>query len=426
MSKKTKFQSPKGMHDILPENQGYWNHVINTFSEIALFSSYQKIDTPMVESAELFARTSGETSDVVIKEMFYLESRDKSKTKFVLRPEFTPGIIRAYLQHGLKIIPKPVKLFTYGPLFRYSQPQAGRVRQLHQLDLEQIGINSPSADAEIISLVWDLFNRLGIQGLNFQINTLGNSTSRENITKLLVNFFSLHKSGLCPDCQTRLTKNPLRILDCKDKKCQPIIAQAPHFIDHIDEDSKKHFYELLEYLDELSIPYILNPKLVRGLDYYNRTVFEVFVEKEDMALGGGGRYDGLISLLGGEKTPAVGVGLGLERIIMTMVQQKIKIDQLTPTPDIFLIQLGSAAKRKCFKLLHELRNSGLKVSSSLNKKSISSQLKAADKQKARFAIIIGQKEAIEQTLIVRDMKTGVQDTIDWDKAVSEINQRLDR
>jgi len=423
MTKIKNFQSVKGMHDILPDMQPYWQQLISVFSELADLSGYYKIDTPIVEPAELFIRTSGETSDVVAKEMFYL-AEGEDKKQYVLRPEFTAPIARSYLQHGLKTLPKPIKLYSYGPLFRYNQPQAGRVRQLHQLDLEQIGTRSPSADAEIMSLVWDFFNRLGLENISFQINTLGSADSRKNITKLLVNYFSFHQKNLCPDCRQRLQKNPLRILDCKNEKCQEIIADAPQFIDHIDKDAKKDFYELLEYLDELAIPYILNPKLVRGLDYYHKTVFEVFAEGDELALGGGGRYDGLMQLLGGEQTAAVGIGLGMERIIMTMARQKIQFPDPAIKPDIFLIQLGSAAKRKCFNLLHQLRLAGLKVSSSLNKKSISSQLKSADKQQARYSIIIGQKEAIDQTLIIRDMKTGVQDVIEWDKAIREISQRL--
>ncbi|MFA4931046.1 MAG: histidine--tRNA ligase, partial [Patescibacteria group bacterium] len=363
MAKKLNLQSPKGMHDILPENQPYWQHVINTFTEIAVFSGYQKIDTPMVESIELFTQTVGETSDIVSKEMFVLEQKKENKAKYVLRPEFTAGIARSYIQHGLKIMAKPVKLYTHGPLFRYDKPQAGRVRQHHQLDLEQIGSDSPASEAELISLVWQLFSKLGINDIELRINSIGSLEHRQQIINLLIDYFTPEKQKLCVDCLNRLKKNPLRILDCKQKTCQKIATDAPQIIDHIDAESKKHFYELLEYLDELEIPYRLEPRLVRGLDYYTKTVFEFFSPQDNYALGGGGRYDALIEILGGEKTPAVGLGIGIERIVLKLIANGFKPSIDTVAPEVFLIQLGTTAKKKSFKLLHELRSAGLRVSS---------------------------------------------------------------
>ncbi len=424
MSKKIKVQAPKGMHDILPANQPQWQHLLKTFEEIAIFSGYNRIDTPMVEAEDLYVRTAGETSDIVSKEMYYLEKKKDVSEKLVLRPEFTAGIARAYVQHGLKTLPKPIKLYTHGALFRYSKPQAGRVRELHQLDLEQIGLESASADAEVISLVWQLFAKLGLKDINLHINTIGNSSSRKKLVSLLMDYFIPYKNQLCADCQQRLKKNPMRILDCKQKSCQKITADAPQLIDNIDEDAKKHFYELLEYLDELDIPYVLDSKLVRGLDYYTKTVFEFISTDDNLTVAAGGRYDDLIGLFGEEATPAIGVGIGMERVVLKMIAQNTTLPEVSLVPEVFLIQLGNEAKKKCFKLLHELRSAGLKVSSSLNKKSITSQLKTANKLHSRFAVIIGQKEAIDNTIIVRDMKTGVQDVIDWDYAVQEIRNRL--
>ncbi len=425
MANKSRFSSPKGMHDILPENQCHWQYITKNFEEIAYFSGYQRIDTPMVESIDLFTRSIGDTSDIVSKEFFVLEQKSKSGEKFVLRPEFTASVVRSYIQHGLKTMPKPVKLYTSGPVFRYCRPQSGRLRQFHQLNLEQIGIKSPSADAELISMCWQLFSKLGLKNINLHINTIGGMESRQEITAVLVKYFTPRRSSLCSDCQKRLKKNPLRLYDCKQSKCLKIIEEAPQVIDYIDAKSKKHFYELIEYLDELSIPYILDPKLVRGLDYYTNTVFEFIPEDGSVSLGGGGRYDELFSTMGADPTAAVGVALGIERIILKLIEQKIKIKPLAPVqPDIYLIQLGSSAKKKCFKLLYELRSQNFKVSSSLSKKSISGQLRKANKLKARIAIIIGQKEAIDNTVIIRDMFTGTQDTIDWDRAVSEISKRL--
>lgn len=424
MSKKIKVQAPKGMHDILPINQPHWQYLIKTFEEIAFFSGYSRIDTPMVEAEDLFVRTAGETSDIVSKEMYYLEKKKEVSERLVLRPEFTAGIVRAYVQHGLKNLPKPIKLYTHGAVFRYNKPQAGRVRELHQLDLEQIGMQSSSADAEIISLVWQLFSKLGLKDINLHINTIGNMTSRKKLVGLLVDYFTPYKNQLCEDCLQRLKKNPLRILDCKEKNCQKIASDAPQLIDNIDDEAKKHFYELLEYLDELDIPYILNSKLVRGLDYYTKTVFEFISTDDNLTIAAGGRYDDLISMFGEEPTPAIGVGIGMERVVLKMISQNISLPKISIVPEVFLIQLGNEAKKKCFKLLHELRGAGLKVSSSLNKKSITSQLKTANKMQARFAVIIGQKEAIDNTIIIRDMKTGVQDVIDWDYSVQEIRNRL--
>ncbi|HPH78464.1 MAG TPA: histidine--tRNA ligase [bacterium] len=425
MSKKTSFLNPKGMNDILPDQQKYWRYLINTFEEIAYYSGYLRIDTPMVEEMDLFIRTVGDTSDIVTKEFFVLEDKSASGRKMVLRPEFTAPIARSYIQNGLKSLPKPVKLFSTGPIFRYSRPQSGRLRQFHQLNLEQIGIDTACADAEIISMCWDFFSKIGLKDIELHINTIGNSASRKEITTLLINYFTPLKSKLCDDCQKRLQKNPLRVYDCKEKSCQKLVASAPQIIDSIDKKSKKFFFELLEYLDEVNIPYILNPKLVRGLDYYTDSVFEFIPIDGSPSLGGGGRYDDLYGLLGEQDTPAVGVALGLERIINKLLEQKVQIPELAKlVPDVFLIQLGDSAKKKCFQLLHNLRSHNLKISSSLSKKSISAQLKKADKQNARLAVIIGQKEAIDNTIIIRDMKNGVQDTVDFDRALNEISLRL--
>lgn len=425
MSKKSKFISTKGMHDILPENQPFWQHIIKNFEDIVYFCGYERIDTPIIEPMDLFTRAVGETSDIVSKEFFVLKKISKHDQELVLRPEFTAPVARAYIEHGLKTMPKPIKLYAYGPVFRYSRPQSGVLRQFHQLNLEQIGIKSASADAELISVCWQLFSVLGFKNIQLHINTVGSLESRKDINNILVKFFTAKQNNLCEDCRQRLTKNPLRILDCKNKSCQSIIDDAPQIIDHVDPKSKKHFYELLEYLDELSIPYIFNPKLVRGLDYYTNTVFEFILEGASQAIGGGGRYDNLYQLLGAESTPAVGVALGIERLILAMIENKINVKSAALSkPDIYLIQLGASAKKKCFRLLHELRTQKFKVSSSLNNKSISSQLKKANKQQARMAVIIGEKEAIDNTVIIRDMQTGMQDIIDWDKAINEISLRL--
>lgn len=419
------FQVPKGMRDILPEEQVFWNKFINTASEMARDYGFQQVETPILEDAELFMRGTGTTTDIVTKQMYTLTTAGGDK--LALRPEGTPSIARAYLEDGMLAMPQPVKLFYYGPMFRYEQPQAGRYRQFYQFGVEVIGERDSVIDAQIIQFCYNVFKALGLKKINIQINSLGCPQCRPSYRKSLLDYYRYRKTKVCPDCRRRIKENPLRLLDCKEEKCQPIKSQAPATVDHLCDECKKHFKEVLEYLDELEIPYFLSNTLVRGLDYYSKTVFEIFWEEEDgnlsYALGGGGRYDGLLKELGGKPTPAVGASLGVDRIVEMMKKEQVKAEDEFK-PKVFLVQLGVMGKKKSLKLFEKLYEAGITTAESLSRDSIKSQLKIADRLGVKFALILGQQEALDNTVIIRDMTSGVQETVPQDKIVEEIKKRL--
>lgn len=426
-SRKKNFQLPKGMNDILPVEQPYWEKIRKTAQEVAANFGFSRIDTPIVEDLDLFIRGTGSSTDVVKKQMYIL--RSKGSQILALRPEATPGVVRAYIEHGLSSLPQPVKLWYLGPMFRYEQPQAGRLRQFYQFGAEIIGDQDPILDAQIIQLSFRFLQKLGLKKTSLQINSLGCPNCRPLFRRNLVDYYRSQRKKICLDCRRRLKENPLRLLDCKQEKCQPIIAQAPVLIDCLCNECRNHFKSVLEYLDELEIPYFLNHHLVRGLDYYTKTVFEIFPESESAlakrqtALGGGGRYDGLVKLLGGNETAAVGVSLGLERIINQMKVESIKAT-VRVKPSVSLIQLGDLAKRKVLKLFNEFQKAGIVVRESFSKGSIKAQLRIADRLKTRFSLILGQQEVIDETIIIRDMKTGIQETVPLVKVVKEVKKRL--
>jgi len=432
------------MRDILSEEQKYFQKILNVAENIAHFYGFEKIDTPILEETELFSKGTGLTSDIVQKQMYSL--RTKGGDYLTLRPEFTPGIVRAYLEHGMKNLPQPVKFYSFGPLFRHEKPQAGRYRQFHQFDLEVIGDESPVIDAQIIQIFYNLLNELKLKNLTVEVNSIGDNQCRPYYKKLLQNYFRSRESSLCVDCRRRMKENPLRILDCKEEKCQRVKSQAPQLIDHLCEECHSHFKQVLEFLDEIELPYHLNPYLVRGLDYYTKTVFEIFKEsprgdelsahlpsspkglvKEEgvvrNALVGGGRYDNLVELLGGEDTRASGASMGIERIITAIKEKEVKFSK-SPSPQIFLAQLGNLAKRKSLKLMEEFRQNKIQVGESFGKDSLKVQMKVADRLGVRYTLLLGQREALEGTIIVRDMKSGNQETIKLDRAVKEMQKRL--
>ena len=432
------------MRDILSEEQKYFQKILNVAENIAHFYGFEKIDTPILEETELFSKGTGLTSDIVQKQMYSL--RTKSGDYLTLRPEFTPGIVRAYLEHGMKNLPQPVKFYSFGPLFRHEKPQAGRYRQFHQFNLEVIGDESPVIDAQIIQIFYNLLNELKLKNLTVEVNSIGDNQCRPYYKKLLQNYFRSRESSLCVDCRRRMKENPLRILDCKEEKCQRVKSQAPQLIDHLCEECHSHFKQVLEFLDEIELPYHLNPYLVRGLDYYTKTVFEIFKEsprgdelsahlpsspkglvKEEgvvrNALVGGGRYDNLVELLGGEDTRASGASMGIERIITAIKEKEVKFSK-SPSPQIFLAQLGNLAKRKSLKLMEEFRQNKIQVGESFGKDSLKVQMKVADRLGVRYTLLLGQREALEGTIIVRDMKSGNQETIKLDRAVKEMQKRL--
>lgn len=412
------------MRDILPEDQLYWEKVKQVVNYSAKAFGFERIDTPILEQRDLFIKGTGLYTDIVEKEMYNLTT--KGKDKLSLRPEFTPSVIRAYLENGLFNLPSPVKLYSIGPIFRYERPQKGRYRESYQANFEVLGEEDPIIDAQLIQLFFFISRKIGLKKLVTQINSIGCAECRPIYRRALMNFYKNRKKNLCSNCQRRIKQNPLRLLDCKDKRCDNIVKEAPQNIDYLCDNCRNHFKNVLEYLDELEIPYMLNPYLVRGLDYYTRTVFEVWPEEEDgrqIALCGGGRYDKLVELLGKKDIPAVGFAMGLDRIINLIKERNIKIFSAS-NPLIFLVQIGDLGKKKSLKLFEELQQSGLKTASSFSKSTIKSQLKIANKLQARFALILGQKEAIDESIIIRDMTSGSQEVIPLNKVIKEIKKRI--
>ena len=445
------------MHDILPEDQFLYERIWRVVDDVAKFYGFGKIDTPVVEDAALYEKGTGMATDIVEKQMYTLKT--KGGDMLALRPEFTPGIVRSYIQHGMIAMPQPVKLYTYGPLFRYEHPQAGRFRQFHQVDFEVFGEQSAALDAQIVQIFYIILKELKFSHLIIEVNSIGDSQCRPYYKKLLANYLRPRQNSLCADCRRRIRENPLRTLDCKEEKCQRVRAQAPQIIDHLCEECKSHFKSLLEFLDEADLPYHLDPYLVRGLDYYTKTVFEIYSEKpaeaikeaaqkgaslsprlreseagdplgrgeetvQRSALVGGGRYDGLVKLLGGKDVPASGAAAGVERIISLMKEM-----QLVPLPaeglaKIFLAQLGDLPKKKSLKLLEEFRKAKIQIAESLGRDSLRTQLARADKLGGEYTLILGQREVIDETIVVRKMDTGEQQIVKLDKVVEEMKQKL--
>jgi len=429
--KKPKFQSPTGMRDILPGEQKYFQKIYNVVENIANFYGFKKIETPILEEAELFSKGIGLTTDIVEKQMYIF--RTKGGDWLALRPEGTAPIVRAFIERGMQNLPQPIKLWHFGPFFRYERPQAGRYRQFHQFGLEVLGDQSPVIDAQIIQIFYNILKELRFKNLSIEINSIGDSQCRPYYKKLLVSYLKYRLDRLCVDCRRRLRENPLRFFDCKEEKCQRIKSQAPQIIDHLCEECHDHFKEVLEFLDELNLPYQLNPFLVRGLDYYTKTVFEIFSTSDKdskgeeslvrNALVGGGRFDALCKVLGGESAPAVGGAAGIERIVEIMKAKTIKLPRAAG-PKVFLAQLGKEAKRKSLKLFEDFRKVKIPVSESFGRDSLKAQLRLADKIGAEYSLILGQKEALEGTIIIRDMKTGKQETVKLEKAIKEMKKRL--
>lgn len=413
------------MHDILPRDQPYFEKIYNVVEDIANFYGFQKIDTPILEKAELFSRGIGLATDIVQKQMYTL--RTKGGDLLALRPEGTASVVRAFLQNGMQNLPQPVKLWYFGPFFRYERSQAGRYRQFHQFGFEVLGDASPVIDVQVIQIFFQILKGLKFEKLAIQVNSIGDSKCRPYYKKLLVSYLKSREASLCANCRRRIRENPLRVLDCKEEKCQPVIAQAPKMIDHLCKECHWHFKEVLEFLDELELPYQLNPHLVRGLDYYTKTVFEIFEDtkegREQGALVGGGRYDDLVKLLGRRDVPACGGAAGIERIINLMKEKRIRLP-IARKPKIFLAQVGNLAKRRSLKVFENFRKAKIGVLESFSRDSLKAQLARANRAGVRYTLILGQKEALEGKIIIRDMETGVQKTVRLDKIIKEMKKRL--
>jgi histidyl-tRNA synthetase len=422
--KNKRFQSVRGMRDILPKEQPYWQKLRKVIEKIGIDYNYNRIDFPVLEETELFERGTGKNTDIVDKEMYKFKT--KGGVNVCLRPEGTPSVVRAYLQHGMASQRKPVKLAYSGPMYRYDRPQEGRYREFFQFGFEAIGEQDAILDAQMIQMATRVFKSLKIKNVSLHLNSIGCGECRPSYNNLLISYLNNRKKSLCMDCKRRLNKNPLRVLDCKEEKCTQVVGQAPQTVDHLCGDCKTHFTSLLEYLDEIQIVYSLRPQLVRGLDYYTKTVFEFFTEDDEgaqSALGGGGRYDNLVGILGGPETPGVGFACGMDRVVKAMQNNETE-PYLPPTPKVYLAQLGDAAKKKSLRIFEELNKAGVMIAESFGRGNLRTQLKQANKINAEIVLIIGQREALDDSVILKDMNSGGQETMPAEKIVKEVKKRL--
>ncbi len=408
---------PNGTEDILPSVSCEWQNLESVLRKTADTFGFHEIRVPTFEQTDLFCRSVGETTDVVQKEMYTVSAKE---SKFTLRPEGTAGTIRAILQNGLLNEALPLRVYYILSCFRHERPQAGRLREFHQFGVEMAGSAHASADAEVISLAKQIIDMLGIKGIQLYINSIGCPTCRKAYHKALQEYFAASKDQLCETCLSRLEKNPMRILDCKSPVCGEIAKDAPIILDYLCEDCSSHFEQLKKHLALLNIDYKVNPKIVRGLDYYTKTVFE-FVTTDIGAQGtvcGGGRYDGLISQLGGLETPALGFGMGLERLLLTLRNQGISLSEENSC-DIYLAPMGEAAAEKAFALTALLRTEGVSAQTDVMGRSLRAQMKFADKINARFTLVLGDNELAEGKAEVKNMKTGEKTMLSLGDAFAE-------
>lgn len=418
-----RYQAPRGTQDILPEEQVYWDLVRHTAARICEAFGYGRIQTPVFEDASLFARGVGEVTDIVQKEMYVFQ--DRSGQELALRPEGTAPVCRAYLEHGMHNLPQPVRLWYWTPIFRYDRPQAGRYRQHHQFGIEAIGDGDPAVDAETIEVLWRLCEELGLSGLTLHLNSIGDGNCRPAYLEVLRRYYADQLSHVCDDCRSRYDRNPLRLLDCKQETCQPVIAGAPPITDYLCPDCAGHFQELRVFLDAAGIPFVLNPRLVRGLDYYTRTVFEVHPPKEggQSSIGGGGRYDGLIEQLGGPPTPGIGFGSGIERIIINLKRQQVAVPP-PARPQVYVAYQTPAARTQAYKLASDLRREGVSAVTASGQRSLKAQMRHADAIGAAYAAIIGERELQQGAVTLRRLADGRQETLATEQARESLRSQL--
>jgi len=413
------YQAPRGTVDILPAEQAYYSYIFNIAADMSRLYGYERIDTPVFENTELFSRSIGEKTDIVEKEMYTFE--DKGGNSITLRPEGTAPVCRAYIEHGMHNQPQPVKLYYLTSIFRYERPQAGRLRQHSQFGYEAIGDKDPALDAEVIEVAWRFYERLGLKELKLLLNSIGCHNCRPAYLESLRQYYTQHLNELCSDCQTRLEKNVLRLLDCKKTQCQPFITAAPGSADNLCPKCDGHFSLLKSYLKKLELPFEVDHRLVRGLDYYTRTVFEIQPQTggAQSTIGGGGRYDDLIEELGGKATPAIGFATGIERIILNLKQQGVGVPSI-PVPQVFIAPVCESTRQEALKLTSELRRAGIGVLQAVASKSLKAQLRQASKYGARYTIIIGEEEIAGGCVTLRDMTSATQETI----TLKELPDRL--
>ncbi len=436
-------RAPKGMRDLLTRDYYFYQGFYEKAAEVAIYYGFKPIETPLIEETRLYTASVGEGTDIVEKEMYGIKTKGDSELS--LRPEGTAGVMRAYIENGMQSFPQPVMLYYYGTFYRHERPQKGRLRELRQFGLEILGSEKSIADATIIKVAMSIIEEAGYKNLLLSINSIGDKACRGAYRKELISYYKKHANAVCKDCKLRLKNNPLRLLDCKDEKCRPIKEAAPQSVSFLCDPCKQHFKEVLEYLETLKIEYTIDSNLVRGLDYYTRTVFEISVrttQKPDekpakkeggveekqivpvvLALAGGGRYDYLAKTLGNRKdVPGVGVGIGADRVVMSPEFNQELTPRVLKKPKIFFIQLGFSAKLQSLSIIEILRKARIPTLQSLSKDSLSSQLAVAEKMKVPYTIIMGQREVIDGTVIIRNMDTRSQEEIQVDKLAEYIKK----
>lgn len=417
-----RYQRPKGTADILPGQSEIWHYVEETARLLFEDYRYREIRTPLFENFEIFARSAGDTSDVVTKEMY--DFKDKGDRHIALRPEGTAGVVRAYVENKLygPDHTKPYKAYYMGPMYRYERPQSGRQREFHQIGVEALGADSPALDVEVIAMAMEFFKQLGITGLKVAMNTLGDLESRQAYHQALVNYLTPFKDQLSEDSQERLDKNPLRVLDSKDEQDKTIVANAPSILDYLTDSARQHFEQVKTLLNALNIEYEIDSNMVRGLDYYNHTIFEIMVN--DKALGhgytticGGGRYGGLVEQLGGPDDSGIGFAIGFERLLLLLESQQVEIPNRNPL-NVYVVGIGAETQSESLKLVQAIRDTGFSADRDYLDRKPKAQFKTADKEQAQFVMTIGQSELENQQVHFKSMATGEEDTL----ALSDVYQ----
>ncbi len=417
---------PRGTQDILPEQSFKWQAVEAIIRDTCNVYQYKEIRTPIFEHTELFTRSVGDTTDIVQKEMYTFE--DRGNRSLTLRPEGTASTVRAYVEHKLFGQPdQPVKLYYMGPMFRYERQQAGRYRQFVQFGIEAIGSADAAVDAEVIALAMDVYKKAGLKDIKLVLNSLGDTESRTAHKEALVAHFAPRIDEFCGDCQQRLEKNPLRILDCKKDRDHELMASAPQLTDYLNEESAAYFERVKAYLEALDISYELDPNLVRGLDYYNHTAFEIMSTASGFGaittLAGGGRYNGLVEELGGPSSPGIGFAMSIERLLLALEAEQVEIEDNSAS-DAYVIALGDAPKLEAMKIVKALRDSGISAEMDYADRKLKAQMKSADRKKSQFVFILGEDELNSRSVQIKELATGDQQMVAIEEAVSYLQQKM--
>ncbi|MCG2325225.1 histidine--tRNA ligase [Staphylococcus epidermidis] len=417
---------PRGTQDILPQDSAKWRYIENRLHTLMELYNYKEIRTPIFESTELFARGVGDSTDVVQKEMYTF--KDKGDRSLTLRPEGTAAVVRSYIEHKMQGEPnQPIKLYYNGPMFRYERKQKGRYRQFNQFGVEAIGAENPSIDAEILAMVMHIYESFGLKHLKLVINSIGDSESRKEYNEALVKHFEPVIDTFCSDCQSRLHTNPMRILDCKIDRDKEAVKNAPRITDYLNNDSKSYYEQVKLHLDNLNISYVEDPNLVRGLDYYTHTAFELMIDNPEYdgaitTLCGGGRYNGLLQLLGGPDETGIGFALSIERLLMALDEEGISLD-VSEEFDLFVVTMGEDADRYAVKLINDLRRNGIKVDKDYLNRKIKGQMKQADRLNAKYTVVIGDQELENNEIGVKNMISGESENVQLDELVNYFKSR---